>query len=995
MEIINRKIAKLSDIIKVYEEKEKAASKEGVLDLVIKANNSYCDYSIFLDLKKGKKEKIVTEKEFQELYLVYEKEKKKKKDKTSDRKYNINHIIISDAYYRVFTIRNFKDIDISSFIDNDSYFIVKMKKSKNKESIVSQIESSSNFDKNNKLEFLKGINEDTEYSFDIYYFLKANTYDELESKTFDCKKAFAKFGVEIKIKTHINENFFSKLLQRKDGYKNICFNCNNKLEIINFTSYKDPQNNSTQSLFNINIKESGIMEYDGMFYDMVEIEDIDYINAKETDKFDIIDNYKSVINSMTNQIKLQILIQNDLLDERKVEAELYATSDLPLNNNYNDYLRENIELSKENSAIKRIFFVITADKDKFVEEKKATSEIEKNLSFIKRTLKQIKANVIELSIEEKVKIYKGFFDYDFEGISRYIPYDSKRELVRDYISPSGIRFNFFSSQIGRNFISSFSIKNFPNAMRDEFLADIMKLPFKFNLSLRVEFEELDKTIDKINKKIFSMESTIIEKKKRKNAYIGHEFKTTYEESLALREELTSNDKKMFSIHISISLLDETEKGLSEKYQIVDSTIRRHLFRTNRLFLHQEKGMISTSPLPYDTPNHMKRNLLSENVAMLKPFYVKNHYDSDGIFYGLSEDNNLISIDRRKYANSSGWFLGVPGSGKSFLAKKEMTSVILRYPDEEVFIIDPESEYGILAKQYGGENIKISANSSVRINPFDITTDINELTLEGDENPIKIKQEFILSFIEVLAEGLTQAEKSVVDNILGKMYAEFVENVKNGVIKQPTLKTFYERLYYEPEKVAMGLALRIQIYVSGSLDLFSGETNVETVQRIVNFNIKDLGGQLKNVALMIILELLWNRINKNRALKKRTWIYIDEIYLLFENEASAKFLFAFYKRVRKYGGVPTGITQNVEDLLRSETARTMLSNAAFLCILRQSPNDRELLQDLFDLSDAQANYTKNNPPGTGIILAEGNVIHFKDKMNEKSELYKMMTTKIDD
>lgn len=1029
-------IKKITEIITAAEEEEERKIYEQFKYLfVIKKDKTIMNKISFIDAIEKNQKLTVEDKKylaelrlpinydqtFLEYFLLLKDISKKEKAEKYMRKYNINHVLkekiiekqkkkIFDfskktepviknkegIYNRTFILRNLDaNLDFDKYVNETDYFLVKMKKTSNfKSKITEEINSSyKGFDKKSKLEILENFDTKEEFLFNIIYIITAASLEELEEKTVRVQNTFIEDNIEAKIPTHVNVTFYKNFLN-KDKYNKLIFKNEEDMIIMNYSHFKD-YGKSTQHFLDLEILENSIIKSQNKYFEIVEIEDIDYIHAKEKTKHEIFDVYKSTLNGLNNDILLQIFIMNDYINVEKTTEQLFAKSNLPLNDSYNSYLDDNIKIAAKNSTIRKIYFVISSNPDRKLDGEKTKEAVEITLEFIEKSFQKIKANIKRLDIQEKVKLYKTLFDVDFKQNNLKVPYNEKTEKFSDYISCSSLRFKPFNSHIGRICAKSFTIKGFPNAMRDDFMSDIMKLPFKFNLSVSIDFEELEKTIDKVGKVIFAMERTLVKKKEKKNMYISHEFKELYQESLDLREEVSNNDKKMFDVSIAITVYDETEKKVEEKAKQIDSTIRRHLFKINKLFLEQEQGLKFTLPIPYDIPKHHKRNLLSENVAMLKPFYIKNHFDPDGIFYGLSSDNNIISIDRRKYTNSSGWFLGVPGSGKSFLAKKEMDSVILRYQNDDILIIDPEAEYGILAKKYLGENIKISSNSNVRINPFDISSDLKELTEEGEENPIKLKQEFLITFIEVLAQGLTQTEKSIVDRLLTLIYQEYIDNLKKGLVLKPTLEKFWEELSAQSEREAMALALRIEIYVKGSLNLFAGETNVKVNQRIVNFNIKELGGQLKNVALLLICDLLWQRVCKNRELKKRTWIYIDEIYLLFENEASAKFLFAFYKRVRKYGGVPTGITQNIEDLLRSETARTMLSNSDFLCILKQSPNDRELLQDLFDLSEKQADCVKNNPPGTGLILAAGNVVQFKDKMNTKSELYQLMTTKIDD
>ncbi|MCM1059843.1 MAG: ATP-binding protein [Eubacterium sp.] len=333
-------------------------------------------------------------------------------------------------------------------------------------------------------------------------------------------------------------------------------------------------------------------------------------------------------------------------------------------------------------------------------------------------------------------------------------------------------------------------------------------------------------------------------------------------------------------------------------------------------------------------------------------------------------------------------MGSPGSGKSFSAKREMLNVFLATEDD-IIIIDPEREYSPLVKALNGEIINVSPASTNYINPLDMSQNYSD-----DENPLVMKSDFILSFFECLVgkQGLTAKERGIIDRCLTITYAKYMQDFNSEKI--PTLIDFYEVLKSQPEKEANGLALSFELYIKGNLNVFAHKTNVNTTNRVVCYDIKDLGKQLKTLGMLIVLDYVWNRITENRAKGKRTWIYMDEVYLLFANEYSANFLFELYKRARKWGGVPTGITQNVEDLLKSETARSMLSNTDFVMMLNQATSDRVQLARLLNISDNLLAYVTNSDSGQGLICCGGSVIPFRDKFPH-NELYDLMTTRLED
>lgn len=361
---------------------------------------------------------------------------------------------------------------------------------------------------------------------------------------------------------------------------------------------------------------------------------------------------------------------------------------------------------------------------------------------------------------------------------------------------------------------------------------------------------------------------------------------------------------------------------------------------------------------------------------------------DSVKLSLSEAVDVYDIEVDEYENfqlECGIY--VHNSGKSFAAKREMVNVLLA-TDDEVLIIDPEREYTPLVKGFGGEIIHISAGSKTHINPLDITMDYSD-----DDDPLLLKSEFILSLCELLIggrNGLSAAEKTVIDRSVKITYAKYFSNPETNPV--PTLLDFHEVLKKQPEQEAINIALALELYVTGSLGVFAQPTNIDIKNRLVVFDIKDLGKQLRTMGMLIVLDQIWNRITQNRAIGKRTWIYMDEIYLLFQNEYSANYLFELYKRARKWGGIPTGITQNVEDLLISDLARRMLSNSDYIMMLNQAPTDRQELAQLLNISSQQLGYVTNANAGQGLLFSGSSIIPFIDKFPTETNLYKMMTTK---
>ena len=431
----------------------------------------------------------------------------------------------------------------------------------------------------------------------------------------------------------------------------------------------------------------------------------------------------------------------------------------------------------------------------------------------------------------------------------------------------------------------------------------------------------------------------------------------------------------------------SKKELDNDTETVMQTARKSLCQLGILKFQQLDGLNTVLPIGVRKIDAL-RTLTTESLAVFMPFKVQEIRHENGIFYGQNViSKNMIIADRKQLLNGNSFILGVSGSGKSFTAKHEITGIKLRDPKADIIIIDPEREYSRLVKSYGGEVIKISATSKNHINAMDMNADYGD-----GANPVILKSEFILSLCEQLigSSNLGAKQKSIIDRCTANVYRIYQQGNYQGV--PPTLQDFREELLKQDEPEAKEIALAIELFTNGSLNTFAINTNVDTSNSLICYDILDLGKQLQPIGMLVVLDSILNRITSNRAKGRNTYIFIDEIYLLFQYEYSANFLFTLWKRVRKYGAFCTGITQNVEDLLQSHTARTMLANSEFIIMLNQASTDRLELAKLLNISDTEISYITNVGAGEGLSKIGSAIVPFENKFPKNTELYKLMTTK---
>ncbi len=545
------------------------------------------------------------------------------------------------------------------------------------------------------------------------------------------------------------------------------------------------------------------------------------------------------------------------------------------------------------------------------------------------------------------------------------------------------------------------LKEYASYIKDSMINELTELNRTLMLSIDVIPVPTDEAVREMQNRLLGVETNVTNWQRRQNsnnnfsAVVPYDLEQQRKETREMLDDLTTRDQRMMFAVVTLVHLADSKEELDSDTETLQSIARKHLCQLSTLNWQQADGLVTALPLGLRRIDAL-RTLTTEALAVLMPFKAQEIRHQGGVYYGQNTiSKNLILANRWELLNANGFVLGVSGSGKSFTAKREMVGLALAAENgdggvpDDIIVIDPESEYRPLIEGLGGEVIEVSATSPNHINAMDM-----EQGYGDGENPVVLKSEFLLSLCEQLMGSgkLSAKEKSIIDRCAAQCYRDYIRSDYKGTV--PTLQDFHAELLRQPEPEAQDVALAIELFTEGSLNTFAKPTNVDTSSRILCYDIRDLGRQLLPVGMLVVLDSIFNRVIRNRQQGRNTWIYIDEIYLLFQHEYSANFLFTLWKRVRKYRACCTGITQNVDDLLQSHTARTMLANSEFLVMLNQAATDRTELARLLNISDNQLSYITNVDSGRGLIKCGSAIVPFMDNF-PKNRLYKLMTTKPSD
>ena len=761
------------------------------------------------------------------------------------------------------------------------------------------------------------------------------------------------------------------------------------------------------------------------------LQDINYQIAKDEEQFDMFMKFGQLLNSFDPTVNVEITINQKNINMEDFEAQtmLPLQDDAldPLRIERNEMMRKKISEGK-NSLVKEKYLTVSVTADTLDDAERTFVRLDRDIaSHVKKIGKSDATPLTTVQrLETLHDIYNigseslfgnnmvmekkedGTVEYSFAPEKFRFDIMSRMGLTtKDVIGPSEFMFKSDYGTVGDSYFRALYIRQMPTFLTDKVLDNLTNTECNMITSLHYEPVDGEKSQKMIRNKMTNLNASMVDKQKKatKAGYspdlISPELKKAQEETDQLLDDINSKNQKIFFVTLVIVHFAATKEQLDSDTKAIQAIGKTMVLDIKPLKSQQENGLNSALPLAYNQLA-IKRTLTTESASIFMPFVNQELQDrKGGMYYGNNAvSHNLIMMNRRNCKNGNGFIFGTPGSGKSMSAKQEMMTVLLSSPDT-VVVIDPEGEYYPMAEMLGeetGEVIRIAAGSDVHINPFDIDMDA-----DSKDDPMAIKSDFIVSLCETAVAGqfgLAPTQRSIIDRCVRKVYEPYLSsrNPETGEYdknKLPTLKDFYSYLRQQAGYDAMQLADSLEIYVTGSLDLFAYRTNVEYHKRFVVFDIKDVGATMKSMALLVVLDNIWNRIVSGRKEGRYTWFFIDEIYLLFKTPSSAEFLRNLYKRARKYYGLPTGITQNVSDLLEDDTARTMISNCEYIQMLNQAPLDRGQLAELLNISDSQLEFVTNSDPGQGLIYNGNVIVPFVNKLPKDTKEYQAMTTKPDE
>ena len=745
----------------------------------------------------------------------------------------------------------------------------------------------------------------------------------------------------------------------------------------------------------------GICRVEGRFYSKtIQFQDINYQLSQSEDKDAIFDGWCDFLNYFDASVRFQFSFVNSAANKEtyrdRITIPLRGDEDDSLRAEYSRMLQDQLERGN-NGLIKNKYLTFGIEAEGY---KTAKPRLERLETDILNNFRKLGVKAEPLDGRARLALMHGIFHIDGQE-----PFKFDWKLlapsglsVKDFIAPSS--FEFASSRyfkMGAKYGAVSFLNILAPELNDRLLADLLDMDSSLVVSMHVKALDQLNAIKTVKRELTELNATKIQEQKKavRSGYdmdiLPSDLATYGTEAQKLLQELQSRNERMFLLTFVVVNTADSLKALNNTVLQAKGIAQKHNCQLVPLDFQQEDGLMSCLPLGMDKIE-IQRGLTTSSLAIFVPFTTQELFQREsGAFYcGTNAlSGNLIMVDRLMQKNPNGLILGVPGSGKSFAAKREMFSVYL-LTNDDIIICDPEAEYWPLVKRLHGQVIKISPTSKQYVNPMDLSLDYSD-----DDNPLSLKVDFILSFCDIVVsskEGLKPVEKTIIDRCVRMVYRDYLADPRPE--NMPILQDLYDCLRAQDEKEAQFLATALEIYVTGSLNVFNHRTNVDIANRVVCYDIKELGKQLKQLGMLVVQDQVWNRVTRNREAGKITRYYVDEFHLLLRGEL-ASWSVEIWKRFRKWGGVPTGVTQNVKDLLASPEVENILENSDYICMLNQAPGDRQILAQKLNISPHQLSYVTQANEGEGLLFYGNVIVPFVDRFPKDTEMYRMMTTKFSD
>ena len=757
------------------------------------------------------------------------------------------------------------------------------------------------------------------------------------------------------------------------------------------------------------VYDNGVFRRGETFSIIFKIENVDYKIMRDNEKDDFYKRYTHFLDVLPQNTNYQEFIMNYPLNK-----DILTASMIPLSKNNNIYpdvftdycnvMKQAIQLSEQNSCEQVLLGSIS-----FTPKTKLD-----DVNILFKYFKSLQDEALNLSTklsllkpEETFEILHRLYHMSYpEHFALPTDYLQSDVNLKDYISPSSFKFKSKFIECGTEYGCIMFVKRFSRECDDEFITDILDNTYNICVSKHLMRIDKSEALKILKRQMDDLEGRLEKRReinhKRGGEFIPYSLRNREQELTKLQNKLGDSNCDLFSFATYIYFSAKTEQDLNDLRDYIRHKALQHQVIVDVLTgpPQQEKGLQCI--LPFANPAIVEDSylgqpfyLLTDEVANFIPFSYRNEYSPTGLYYGINKVTNTpIIINRTDGLNANGFTLGTSGSGKSMNTKAEFFAASLKYPDDEFIIIDPENEYKPLAEHFNAEIIKLSPNTNTYINIFD--TDLSYA--EDGSSAISMKSDFIMTFCEVTkGSALTAKERSIIDRCIKLVYQEYILS-DGDKSKLPTLTDFYETLNIQTDKEAKDIALSLELYTKGSFNIFAHKTNIEYHKRVIIYDIFEMGNQLQTVGLLILLELLWQRVIENKKRSVRTWVWCDEFSIMFNDRigndvySTGDFFVKIYKRIRKHGGIATGATQNITEVIESRQAMTMLQNSEFLILLAQKEEDLSKLKELLNLSDNQIKYLNTDEPGTGLIKLGKRIIPFENKIPKQSLMYKICSTK---